>query len=69
MNKKISTVNARRLAQFEDQYVAFPSNRSKVLASGATIKDLEAKLKTLNTPDIVISYIPPISKYIAPICQ
>jgi len=68
MNKKIIGLNINKLAQFEDQYVAFASNRSKVLASGATIKEVEKKLKTHNISDVVISYIPSLSKYIAPIC-
>jgi len=69
MNKKIIKLNIDKLAQFEDQYVAFASNKSRVLASGATIKEVEKKLKTQNNPDIVISYIPSLSKYIAPICR
>lgn len=69
MNKKIIKRNINKLAQFENQYVAFSFDKSKMLASGTTIKEVEEKLKTFNNPDIVISYVPPIGKYIAPICQ
>lgn len=69
MNRKNIKLNVGKLAKFEDQYVAFTFDKSRALASGATIKEVEKKLKSVNIPDVVISYVPPISKYIAPIWQ
>lgn len=66
--RKKNKLDINKLAKFENQYVAFTFDKSKVLASGPTIKEVEKKLKTNNISDIVISYVPPLSKYIAPIC-
>ena len=61
-------VSIEELAQFEDQYIALSEDRSKVLASGKTIKDLEANLKKLGIKEAVIEFVEPAKAFLSPVC-
>lgn len=64
MNKLSKITN--EFLSYENQWVALIENQSKVIASGASIKILEKKLKNLKEKNIVLSYILPFNRYYSP---
>ena len=58
----------KEIAQFEGQYIALTNQRSKVLAFGKTIKELEKNLKKLKIKDATIEYVVPINTALSPLC-
>ncbi len=55
-------VSIEELAKYSDRYIGLTRDRTKIVASGKTIKILIKKLDKLGDKDAVITYIPPIDK-------
>lgn len=47
------------LINYEDKWVALTPDRSKVVAAGETLEDLDKKLKSLKKKNIILHYVPP----------
>ena len=57
------------LLKYANQWVGFTSNRSKIIASGKTILDVNQQLEKLKIKDAIVTYILPPDQYVAPLCQ
>lgn len=61
-------VDLKKLSKYDDEYVAFSTKSSKILAAGKSINEIEKKLKKLDIKDAVIQYMPPLEKFLSPVC-
>lgn len=50
----------------QNKWIAVSPDKSTVLASGRSIKEVEKKLVALHTKDAIITYVPPSTKYLSP---
>lgn len=57
------------LLKYANQWVGLTANRSKVIASGKTILDVNQQLRKLKIKDAIVTYILPSDQYVAPLCQ
>ena len=55
-------------SNYENKWIALAPDRSRVLVSGTSIKDVEKKLKDADK-DVVITYVMPFDKSFAPLCR
>lgn len=51
---------------FEEKWIALDEKRSKILASGDSIPEVEEKLKKTNKQADSITYVLPFDRYFAP---
>lgn len=65
----MKTINLKTLAKYENQYIALPKDRKKILTSGKTIKELEEKLEKMKIKGIIIHYVPPLNVALSLICR
>lgn len=56
----------RTLLLNQNKWIAVSSNKSKVLASGNSIQEVEKKLGKLDAKDAVITFVPPANRYLSP---
>ena len=64
--KKISV---NKIIKNQNKYVVLTKDKSDILVSGSSIQDVEKKLSKLSIKDVVITYIPPVDKYLSPLCR
>ena len=57
----------KTLLSNQNKWVAISSDRSDVLATGKSIKEVEDKLVKLSFEDAIITFVPPADKYISPL--
>ena len=70
MKRKLSTkMKFNLIKKFEKQWVAFNKDRTEVVASGKTMEEVDAKLRTAKKIASVISYIMPFDRHFAPYVQ
>lgn len=62
-------IDVNMLIKNQGKYIALNKGETKILASDFTIQGLEKKLKEMHEKDAVIMFIPPIDKYLSPLCQ
>lgn len=65
MNK----LDIKTMIKNQNKWVALSPDKSEVLVSGTSIKEVEKKLFKINIKDAILSFIPPVSKYLSPLCQ
>ena len=69
MNKNNKDKTSKNIfLNYEDKWVALSPDRSKVLVSGASINEVEEKLKG-NDEDVILTYVLPFDKSYSPVCQ
>ena len=56
-------IDLKTLAKYGNQYIALPTDSSRIITAGKTIEELEKKLNKLNIKDAVIRYIAPLDKF------
>lgn len=56
----------RTLLSNQNKWVAVSSSKSKVLASGNSIQEVEEKLGKIDAKDAIISFVPPANRYLSP---
>lgn len=54
------------LIPFENQWVAFTPDRKRVIASGATIKELDRQLTKLKNKDAILTKVLPFDQVFSP---
>ena len=59
-------IDIKVLAQHENQYIALLHDRSKIIASGKSIKEVEKKLKNIKVKDITLEFVTPLKSYLSP---
>lgn len=57
----------KTLLSSQNKWIAVSSDRSDVLATGKSIKEVEDKLVKLRSGDAIITFVPPADKYISPL--
>lgn len=62
-------VDVKKIIQNQNKYVVLTKDKSDILVTGASIQDVERKLNKLGIKDAVINYIPPVNKYLSPLCR
>jgi ribosomal protein L24 len=61
-------VSLKLLAKYENQYIALSKDKSEVIVSGATIKELHKQLEKMKKEDVIIHFVPPIHVAVSPVC-
>lgn len=56
----------RTLLANQNKWIATSSSKSKILASGNSIQEVEKKLDQLDAKDVVITFVPPANRYLSP---
>jgi len=62
-------VDIKKIIKNQNKYVVLTKDKSDVLVAGSSIKETEKKLNKLGIKDAVITYIPPVDKYMSPLCR
>lgn len=62
---KMKKINVKKIIQNQNKYVVLTKDKSDILAVGSSIKETEEKLLKLGIEDAVITYIPPVDKYLS----
>lgn len=62
MNKAYEKI----LLSNQNRWIAISSDKSKVLASGKSIQEVEKKLVKLDAKDAVVTFVPPANRYLSP---
>ena len=57
----------KTLLSNQNKWVAVSFDRSDILATGKSIKEVEDKLVKLSSKNAIITFIPPADKYISPL--
>jgi len=64
MTKKSKIINP--LIPFENMWVALSLDRKKVVASGATVKELEKKMNEIGNCEVVFTKVLPFDQFYSP---
>ncbi len=56
----------KTLLSNQNNWIAVSSDKSKILASGKSIQEVEKKLGKLDIKDAVITFVPPANRYLSP---
>lgn len=56
----------KTLLSNQNKWIAVSSDKSKVLASGNSIQEVEKKLGKLDAKGAVITFVPPANRYLSP---
>ncbi|MBI2028128.1 MAG: hypothetical protein HYT07_00830 [Candidatus Levybacteria bacterium] len=62
-------ISVNKIIKNQNKYVVLTKDKSDILVSGASIQEVEKKLSKLSIKDVVITYIPPVNKYLSPLCR
>lgn len=65
----MKTIYLKTLTKYENQYIALSKDRTKILTSGKTIKELEKKLEKMKAKEAIIDFIPPFNVSLSLLCQ
>ncbi len=57
------------LLKYASQWVGLNPSRSKIIASGKSLIEVNEQLKKLKIKDAIITYVMPPDYYVAPLCQ
>lgn len=60
-------MDKKTLLSNQNKWIAIASDKSNILASGKSIKDVEDELIKMKIDDAVITFVPPANKYISPL--
>lgn len=63
----MSKLKLKELVKFSNKYIAISVN-NEIIASDSSVMKLEEKLKNRENEEIRIQYIPPVDKFISPLC-
>lgn len=56
----------KALLSNQNKWIAVSSGKSKIIASGKSIQEVEKKLSKLDVKDVVITFVPPADRYLSP---
>lgn len=56
----------KKLLNYQNKWVALNEERTKILTSGATIKEVERKISRLKVENVVVTHILPKDRLYAP---
>lgn len=56
----------KELLKYQNKWVALNEARTKILASGSTIKEIEKKIAQIKEKNVVVTYILPQDRLYAP---
>lgn len=56
----------KKLLNYQNKWVALNEGRTKILASGSTIKEVERKISRLQQKNVVVTHILPQDRLYAP---
>lgn len=56
----------KALLSNQNKWIAVSFDKSKILASGKSIQEVEKKLGKLDARDVVITFVPPANRYLSP---
>ncbi|MGH7203267.1 MAG: DUF5678 domain-containing protein [Candidatus Levyibacteriota bacterium] len=62
-------ISLEELAKCSDQYIITDKDRTKIFASGKTIKEVLKKVEKMQLKDTSLEYIPPIDKALTLLCH
>lgn len=65
-NKIMNRAYEKALLSNQNKWIAVSSGKSKILASGKSIQEVEKKLGKLDAKDAVITFVPPANRYLSP---
>ena len=65
----MKNVDVKKIIKNQNKYVVLTKDKSNILVSGASIQEVEKKLDKLGIKDSVINYIPPVDRYLSPLCR
>ena len=65
----MTKLDLKTFLKYANQWVGLSADRSKVIASGKTLLDVNEQLMKLKIKDAIVTYILPADQYIAPLCQ
>ena len=65
----MKNVDIKKVIQNQKKYVVLTKDKVDILVSAPSIKEVEKKLIKLGVKDVVITYIPPVDKYLSPLCR
>lgn len=65
----MKNVDVKKIIKNQNKYVVLTKDKSDILVAGVSIKETEKKLDKLGIKDAVITYIPPVDKYLSPLCR
>lgn len=62
-------LDLKTLLKYTEKWIATKEGYRDILASGASIEEVEQKLKKAKIKGATLTYITPPDKYISPLCQ
>lgn len=65
----MAKLDLKTFLKYANQWVGLTKDRSKIIASGKTLLDVNKQLEKLKIKDAIVTYILPADHYIAPLCQ
>lgn len=65
----MTKIDLKTFLKYANQWIGLSSDRSKVIASGNSLMEVNEQLKKLKVKDPIVTYVMPPDQYIAPICQ
>lgn len=65
----MKNVDVKKIIKNQNKYVVLTGDKSDILVVGSSIEETEKKLDKLGIKDAVINYIPPVDKYLSPLCR
>lgn len=65
----MKNISVKEIIKNQGKYIALNKEESKILASDPSIKNLEKKLNKMRIKDTIIMFVPPVDKYLSPLCE
>lgn len=62
-------IDVDKIIENQKKYIVLTKDKSDILVSAASIQKVEKKLEKLGIKDVVITYVPPVDKYLSPLCR
>lgn len=62
-------IDVDKIIENQNKYIVLTKDKSDILVSAASIQKVEKKLEELGIKDVVITYVPPVDKYLSPLCR
>lgn len=65
----MKTISLKMFSKYENQYIALSEDKTKILSSGKTIKEVEERLEKMKIKEAIIDFIPPLDASLSLLCQ
>ena len=56
----MKTISLKTFSKYENQYIALSKDKTKILSSGKTIREVGKRLEKMKIKEAIIDFIPPL---------